>query len=265
MASSRCCSHFGDGPFLTPRTSRSAKPGQRSGASIVTLTGVSPLPGTGFDRRRLQPAEAGRGKIARDAVDAGGVGAVRRQVDLDDRIVELGVGGKAGAHRRIGGQVDDAVMLFRKLQLALRAHHAVAFDAADLADGKRHVDAGHIGAGRRKGADEARARIGRAADDLHRLAVAGVDGQHLQLVGVGVSSAVSTLAITKGFSDDLSSTDSTSRPIDVSRSTISSSVASGVEMILEPGKGEFHVECPSSSSYELNPPNKVGMSSGRKP
>ena len=47
IAISRCCSHFGDGPFFTPRTSRSAKPGQSSGASIVTFTGHSPLPATG--------------------------------------------------------------------------------------------------------------------------------------------------------------------------------------------------------------------------
>src|SRR5690606_2320164 len=42
----------------------------------------------------------------------------------------------------------------------------------------------------------------------------------------GCFSAVRTLAMTKGFSAALSSTDSTSRPMAVSRSTISSSVAS---------------------------------------
>src|SRR5258708_5711176 len=43
----RFCSHSGDGPFLTPRTSRSAKPGQRLASSTVTFTGQgnSPLIG----------------------------------------------------------------------------------------------------------------------------------------------------------------------------------------------------------------------------
>ena len=36
-------------------------------------------------------------------------------------------------------------------------------------------------------ADQAGACVGRAADDLQRLAVTGVDGEHLKLVGVGVT------------------------------------------------------------------------------
>ena len=96
------------------------------------------------------------------------------------------IGGEAGADRRIGRQVDDAVMLVRQLQLALRAHHAAALDAAYLADAKRHVDAGNIGAGRCESADQAGARIRRAADHLDRVAVARIDHQHAQLVGVGM-------------------------------------------------------------------------------
>ena len=49
---------------------------------------------------------------------------------------------------------------------------------------KRHVAAGDIGAGRAEHAEHAGARVGRAAHDLDRLAFAGVDGQHLQLVGL---------------------------------------------------------------------------------
>ena len=64
------------------------------------------------------------------------------------------------------GQLDDAVMLVRQLHLALRAHHAVAFDAADLADADGGVDAGHIDAGLGDDDGDALARVGRAADDL---------------------------------------------------------------------------------------------------
>ena len=42
-------------------------------------------------RALLERADVGRGEIARDAVDAGAVGPVRRQVDVDHRIVEAGV------------------------------------------------------------------------------------------------------------------------------------------------------------------------------
>src|SRR5438105_15713670 len=44
----RFCSHSGDGPFLTPRTSRKAKPGQRSASSTVSFTGQGNSPLTGL-------------------------------------------------------------------------------------------------------------------------------------------------------------------------------------------------------------------------
>ena len=64
----------------------------------------------------------------------------------------------------------------------------MALDAADLADGERDVDAGHVSARRGEAADETGAGVRRAADDLHRLAASPVplDRQHLQLVGVGM-------------------------------------------------------------------------------
>jgi hypothetical protein len=64
------------------------------------------------------------------------------------------------------GQFDDAVMLVRQFHLALGTHHAVALDAADLADLDRGVDAGHVGAGLGDHHGDALAGIGRAADDL---------------------------------------------------------------------------------------------------
>ena len=56
MAISRCCSHFGDGPFLTPRTSRSAKPGQSSGASTAAHIGMDKIRGT-WNRTLADAAE----------------------------------------------------------------------------------------------------------------------------------------------------------------------------------------------------------------
>ncbi len=48
IAISRFCSHSGELPFFTPRTSRSAKPGHSSGLSILTATGQGNAPFTGF-------------------------------------------------------------------------------------------------------------------------------------------------------------------------------------------------------------------------
>src|SRR5690606_10551526 len=69
-------------------------------------------------------------------------------------------------------------------QLPLGAHHAVAFDAADLAYGKSHARTRDVGAGLGEGADQARARIRRAADDLDELARAVIYAQHAQAVRV---------------------------------------------------------------------------------
>ena len=96
-------------------------------------------------RRRLQLAQPGRGEIARDAGDAGGVGTVRRHRDVDDGIVEPGVLRVSDADRRVVGQFDDAVVILAELELGRRAQHAVRLDAADDALGERQLLAGNIG------------------------------------------------------------------------------------------------------------------------
>ena len=133
----------------------------------------------------LELAHVGGGEIARDAVHAGAVLAVRRQIDFKHGIAEAGPFGIALADRRIGRQLHDAVMVFGNLQLGRRAQHAAAFDAADGADAERDVLARNERAGRREHADEAGARIRRAAHHLHRrAAVAGIDHADAQPVRV---------------------------------------------------------------------------------
>jgi hypothetical protein len=227
------------------------------------------ITGDRLDLTTLERAEAGRREIAGDAMDAGGVGTVRRQVDLDDRVVEMRVGREGRADRRISRQVDDAIMLIRQLKLALGAHHAVAFNAADLADRQRHVDAGHIGAGSGEGADQPGPCIGRAADDLDGLAVTGVDGENLQLVGVGMPVCRQHLGNDERLEgrlvvDGLNFEADRRQALDdlVERSV-------GVEMILEPGEGEFHgftrfVSLRSSTSTTRNR-SQTKIMSGEKP
>jgi hypothetical protein len=92
-----------------------------------------------LDRRGFQcPHVRGR-EIARDAADAGAVGPIGGEVDLDHRVVEPGPRSVALADRRVRGQIDDAFVVVGNLQLELRHQHAAAFDAADLADAERQV------------------------------------------------------------------------------------------------------------------------------
>ena len=191
-------------------------------------------------RLRPQRSQAGGREIACDTGNARTVGAVRRQVDLDERVVEPRIGGKARPDRRIPRQVDDAGMVVRHLELALGAHHAAALDATNVADGERDFDAGYVGPGGSKGADQSRARIRRAADDLHRLASAGIHHQHLELVGVGMLFG----------GDDAGDRERLERRLVVHqlyfepdhRQALDDLVERGVgfKMVLEPGECEFH-------------------------
>ena len=83
------------------------------------------------------------------------------------------------------GKLDNAIMFVRQLHLALGTHHAVAFDATDLAHLDRCVDAGHVGAGLGHHHGDALARVGRAADDLD-LARIRLHLADLELVGIGM-------------------------------------------------------------------------------
>ena len=130
-------------------------------------------------------------------------------------IVEPGIIGEVRADRRVGGKLDDPVMLLAELQLADRAHHAVAFDAADRRDLQRHVAARDIGARRAEHADHARrGRWARRTPPAPGPSPASTR-QHLQLVGLRMAARrVSTLAIVNGASASAGlSTPSTSSPM----------------------------------------------------
>ena len=133
----------------------------------------------------FQGAESGRRQIPGDAAHAQTVGAVGRDRDIDHRIAEAGVIDITGADRRVGRQVDDAVMVVGEHQLALRTEHAVRRLAADIAGFEGHLGARDIGAGGGENALHAGPRVGRAADHLQCL-LARVDQAQAQAVGVWV-------------------------------------------------------------------------------
>ncbi len=120
----------------------------------------------------------------------------------------------------------------------------MAFDAADLADGQRDIDARHIGARTRESADHAGAGVWRAADDLHRLAVAGVDGQDLQAIGFRMLFGRQDLGDNEGLVGRL--------VVDVldleadGRQSLADFLERGVgfQVILQPGECEFHCLVP---------------------
>ena len=197
-------------------------------------------PGERLRRRRLQAAQTRRGEIARDAGDAGRVGAVRRHRDVDDRVVEPGKARISDADRRVLRELDDPLVIVAELELRRRAQHAVRFDAADDALGEGHLLAGNIRADRRENALHARARIGRAADDLHR-AAAGFDDADLEPVGVGMrlglddGSNHEAVILAARVVDALHfETDAGQRVDDLGERS------RRVEVVEKPGEGEFH-------------------------
>ena len=129
MAFRRRCSQSGLGPFFTPRT---IAPGEdRAGIRGLLVEVELDRDGIGeaalhrLDRLGFQLAETGGGKIASDAAHAGAVGAVRRDGDLDHRVVEAERLGRRAADLGVRRKLDDAGMLVGELELPLRQQHAV--------------------------------------------------------------------------------------------------------------------------------------------
>jgi hypothetical protein len=59
-------------------------------------------------------AHVGGGKIAGDAVHAGAIRPVRRQIDFEHGIAEPGPRGVGRANRRVSRQLHDTVVIFRQ-------------------------------------------------------------------------------------------------------------------------------------------------------
>jgi hypothetical protein len=116
---------------------------------------------------------------------------VRRQFDFENRVVEIQRLADILADRRIFRQDHQAAMIFRQLQFACRAQHALAFHAAQLREPDRERRATLFGrrqlrADQRDRNLDARRDIRRAAHDVQRRARAGVDLAHVEFVRVRV-------------------------------------------------------------------------------
>ena len=137
MAVSRFCSQSGEGPFLTPLTSRRPKAGHSEWRRAEIERDFDRAGERAFHRLGravLEVADGGGAEIAGDAVDAGTVGPVGREIDLDHRIAEAGTFRVGLPDRRVGGHFDDAVMIVGESDFGAGDQHAAAFDAADCSD-----------------------------------------------------------------------------------------------------------------------------------
>ncbi len=123
IALSRFCSQSGEGPFLTPLTRRRPKAGHSSRRFDRNLDRAGERALHLLGRAVLEIADRRSGEVAGDAVDAGAVRPVGREVDLDHRIADAGPVGVGLADRRVGRQFDDAVVIVGDLKFA--AEHSM--------------------------------------------------------------------------------------------------------------------------------------------
>ena len=155
IAVSRRCSQSGEGPFLhaahQPQREAAAQRGRVAEVERHRRRGQGTSPFTGVDRRVVELADVGGGEVARDAVHAGAVRPVGREVDLDHRIVEPGPLRIGLADRRVGRQVDDALVVVGDLQSRLPDTSMPRLSTPRIvADAERDVLARDVGAGRRR-------------------------------------------------------------------------------------------------------------------
>jgi hypothetical protein len=192
-----------------------------------------------LDRGRDDAAHAAGGEVAGDAGDGERVGAVGGDRDVEDRVEGVDVD-EAGADRGVGRQLEDALVLVGELHLALRQHHAVAFDAADLADLQRQVDAGDVVAGLGDDDLDAGARVRGAADDL-LLAGGGGDAAEAEAVGVRVGPGLDHLADGEGGEPGGGVVQVLDLEAEIGQGLGDlGRGGAGLEMLPEPGKGELH-------------------------
>ena len=161
----------------------------------------------GFDRGAVQlgldalPAQPCR-QIARHAVMRGGIDAVGGNIDFEyiiafEVVVFFGGGARAGGV----GQDDDAVVRGADAYFVFGANHAETLGAAYF----RFLDSETLVAGvehRAYGGNDdvlSGGDVGGAADYLHGLPVAQIDGGDVQVVGIGVVDAGKHFAYDQPF------------------------------------------------------------------
>ncbi len=142
-----------------------------------------------LDRRRrprLQRPNPRRRQIRAHPTHTQRIAAVRRDRDIDHRVIEPGVDRVGGPDRRILRQVDDAGMVLAQPHLAEAEQHARGLHAADLAHLQHRIQPRNMAARRREHRLHPGPRIRRAADHGDRRAIAHIHRADAQPVRIRV-------------------------------------------------------------------------------
>ena len=187
---------------------------------------------------RLEGAETGCGQITRDAAHAQAIAPVRRDRDVDDRVIQ--------AHDVDGG-LPIGVCSVRSTMPSCSSEMPISrSDSSMPLDVTPRISVGFkvmpvpgmIRAAGRKHADHAGARVRCAADQLDGFAVAGIDRADAQAVRVWVLVWLrSTLAVTNVSNlGAIFNAFKSPSPTMVSVSVISVNDADGSKMLFEPAQ-----------------------------
>ena len=183
---SRSAIQGADGPIRTPAMTVDVNRPHRSGASMVTgaaRSGPSMTSG-GDGSTNGTPRWAARSRATPRCDQASGRLRVMSRSKTASAVTPSAsnTGGPSG---QLGREQQDAGVVVAEAELARRAQHPVRPLAPHLAPADLHA-VGHGGAQRGQRHEIAGGHVEGAAHDLQRLAVAGVDVDQVDLVGVGM-------------------------------------------------------------------------------
>ena len=157
-------------------------------------------------------------------------------------------------------------MVIAQAHFAGGEHHRLGFLAADFAHFEGDAGAGDEGAGEGGHADQAGARIGRAADHGVFTAIADIHAQRAQTVGIGVLAGLDHPgddkagqgggAVFHAFNLDADAGEGFAKRCRIGRE---------IEMGAQPGEREFHVTRPHAGRRGSVGSTRNGRASGYRP
>ncbi len=150
------------------------------------------------ERRLLQWRTGQCRHFTGNAVNAQAMRQVGRELESEERVVQIQMGANVLTHRGRSVQLQQTAVVFRQLEFAGRAQHALAFHAAQLAhlDQERLaiVARGQLGTHQRTRHLDAHTGVGRTADDIEQGALPYIDLAHTQAIGIRVLHSLLDLA-----------------------------------------------------------------------
>ena len=201
-----------------------------------------------FDRCRDDPAQIPCGKIAGNSGNPKPIRPIGRDRNFDNRVVKSGILRKTGAKGCVRWEFDYSVMLVGNHQFPFRAKHAVAFHTPDHSHLEVHAGSRNVGSCRGENTHKPGFGVGGTTNDLNLPAVAArpvgkcLKPANPQPVGIRMWRCFYYPAHGEGFQGSRRIPDALHFEAQIGQ-CFTDLVKSGfgVEMIFEPGKGEFHV------------------------